>query len=223
MAPLVLPRALIFLASLWLIGSWLIAIGPMHPVHPSSASYEHGLRIMLLSLTTGVMIGWPLLRLSQTSSSAPIRQTILDVVVMLAMLQVVLWPLRLLTTWSLSRTAAIDASLTGWLLLAAAIVAAATGTPRPGPRALAMGACVGMCLLGPMLACIGLLTGGLSMSLIELSPLMAVRTLGDGGAAPVGATQWQWIVLLFGAVGATWVALLATSVIVRADPAVATR
>ena len=38
------------------------------------------------------MIGWPLLRLSQPAARLPMTQTILDVVVLLALLQVVIWP-----------------------------------------------------------------------------------------------------------------------------------
>ena len=100
---LVLPRALIFLASLWLIGSWFLAIGVRPPVQPSASSYEPGVRLMLLCVTTGLMIGWPLLRLSQATSPAPLRQTLLDLVVLLSMAQVVIWLLRLVTTWSPAR------------------------------------------------------------------------------------------------------------------------
>jgi hypothetical protein len=206
--PIVLPRALIFLASIWLIGSWLLAIGLMPPVHPSSSSYEHGMRMMMLCVTTGLMIGWPLLRLSQVSTPAPIRQTVLDLLVMISMVQVILWPLRLVTTWSISRTGAIDATLVGWLLLAGATVAATIGSDRAGPRNLAMFACLAMCLLGPALAYVGVLSGWLSYSLINLSPLMAVRVLGDGGGAPVAAEQWRWITLLYVAAAAAWTSLL---------------
>ncbi|MCP3981514.1 MAG: hypothetical protein GY716_19625, partial [bacterium] len=157
--PFVLPRALIFLASIWLIGSWMIAMGFTPPVQPSSSSYEYGLLTMLLCLASGLMIGWPLLRLSQTRSAAPIRQTVLDLVVILSMVQVIIWPLRLVTTWSLSRTAAIDATLAGWTLLAGAVVTAAITTDRRGPRNLAMIACMAMCLLGPALGVAGVMRG----------------------------------------------------------------
>ena len=140
--PLILPRGLIFLSSLWLIVSWLLAIGLRAPVQPSSASYTPAIREMLLCVTIGLMIGWPLLRLSQTCPPYPIRQTLLDLVVLLGLLQVVVWPLRLVTNWTPLRTAAIDATITGWHLLAGALVAAAVTTPRRGPRILVMIACV---------------------------------------------------------------------------------
>ena len=83
--PLLLPRGLIFLASVWLVSSWLLAIGIRAPVQPSSASYPPGVRQMLLCVAAGLMIGWPLLRLSQTRPPYPIRQTLLDLLVLLGL------------------------------------------------------------------------------------------------------------------------------------------
>lgn len=206
--PLLLPRGLIFLASLWLIASWLIAIGWRAPVEPVSASYTPGVRLMLLCMTVGLIIGWPLLRLSQRAAAHPIRQTLLDLAVLLALTQVVLWPLRLVTSWSAGRTAALDATLAGWLVLAGAIVASAIGTHRAGPRSLAMLACIGLCVLGPAGAWLGVVSGVEAMSLIDLSPLLAVLTLGQGGGAPPTAEQWRWILLLGIAGLAAWAALL---------------
>lgn len=215
----VLPRALIFLASIWLIGSWVIAIGLKRPVQPSSSSYEPGVRLMLICLTTGLMIGWPLLRLSQISTRLPMRQTILDLIVLLSMVQVVLWPLRLVTTWPVERTAAIDATITGWLLIFGAVIAAAIGSDRRGPRNLAMIVCIGLCLAGPVVTWIGLWSGVRAFALIELSPLMAVKSLGEGGGGRIRADQWQWIGLLFICAASVWLALAAWTLFQRArDP-----
>ena len=203
---------LIFLSAVWLIGCWLVAIGVRPPLQPSSASYEPQVRIMLLCLTSGFMIGWPLLRLSQSPSRAPGRQTLLDLLVLISMLQVVLWPVRLVTTWSVLRTAAIDATMAGWLLLAGAMVAAGSGSVQPGPRTLAMLGCLGLCFLGPILAVLGLMSGIDAMGLIELSPLMAMLTLGDGGSSPITRTQWSWVVLLHGSAAAVWLSYLVWSI-----------
>ena len=191
---LLMPRSLIFFASLWLIGSWMLAIGFRPPVQPSAASYEPGVRLMLLCVSTGLMIAWPLFRLSQVESPHPLRQTMLDLVVLLSMVQIVIWPLRLVTTWSLLRAAAIDITLAGWVLIIGAIIASATGASKGGPRSLAMLAC--LCL-----------TNVNGVALIELSPFMAVRSLGDGGGSPLTIEQWRGICLLLAAVVAVWAAL----------------
>lgn len=211
--PLLLPRGLIFVASIWLIASWMISLGLRTPVQPSSASYTPGVRRMLLCVTIGLMIGWPLLRLSQSRPWRPIAQTWLDLMVLIGLVQVVVWPLRLVTTWTPWRTAAIDATITGWLLLAGAIVAAGIASNRSGPRIIGMFACIGLCLLGPALAWLGVMSGVQALELVGLSPLMAVHTLSEGISTHPSPMQWQWIGLLGFADLAVWIALaLATQV-----------
>ena len=53
--PLELPRGLIFLAALWLIGSWAITMGLSTPVQISSASYTPNFRRMLMCVVIGLM------------------------------------------------------------------------------------------------------------------------------------------------------------------------
>jgi hypothetical protein len=194
--PLLLPRGLIFLASLWLIGSWLIAIGVRAPVQPSSASYTPGVRLMLLCVTTGMMTCWPLLRLSQSRPPYPILQTLLDLCVLVGLVQVVVWPLRLVTNWTPLRTAAIDATLIGWVMLAGALMAAAITSDRRGPRNLAMATCIAMCLLGPAMAWIGTIVGIDVMPLASVSPLMEIRSLAEGGGTLPAQMHWQRVTIL---------------------------
>jgi hypothetical protein len=202
--PIILPRGLIFISAFWLLGSWVIAMGWRTPVQISSASYTPNFRLMLLCIVIGLMIGWPMLRLSQRSQGLPMLHTLLDLSVLISLVQVILWPLRLITPWTASRAAAIDATICGWILLAGAVVASAIGTAKAGPRNLAMLVCVGLCLLGPALATIGFQTGFNDIELIELSPLIAVRTLTEGGSSQPTPQQWQWIVLLGVAGGLAW-------------------
>lgn len=99
-----LPRGLIFLSSLWLVGSWLVAIGIQPPVQPSSASYTPGVRLLLDCIAAGVTVAWPLLRFSQPACAWPIRRAVLDLIVLAALIQIVVWPMRLVTPWSVART-----------------------------------------------------------------------------------------------------------------------
>jgi hypothetical protein len=207
---LVLPRGLIFLASVWLVASWLLAIGLRSPVEASSASYTPGVRLMLICLAVGLVIGWPLLRVSQPPMPFPLRQVLLDLIVLLALVQVVVWPLRLVTAWSPARTAALDATLTAWALLAGALVASVAGSPRAGPRNLAMLGCAGMCVIGPVLALAGVgipTLEPLGRRLARIGPMLEVHTLSSGGASPPTGQQWAWIGLVGLAGVACWVGL----------------
>ena len=208
--PLVLPRGLILVASVWLIASWSVAIGFRPPVEASSASYTPGVRLMLISAVIGLVIGWPMLRLSLETAAYPIKQTVLDLVVLVALVQVVVWPLRLVTPWSPARTAALDATLVAWTVLAGAMVASAVGTQRAGPRSIAIVACLCMCLAGPTLVILGLhipSLDGLSHRLLLVGPLLEVHTLSDGGRTAPHAAEWIWISVVALAAAAAWSAL----------------
>ncbi len=214
--PLVLPRGLIFLAAIWLVVSWAVAIGFRTPVEASSASYTPGVRLMLISAAIGLIIGWPLLRVSQSRAEYPLTQTLLDLIVLLALVQVVIWPLRLVTPWSPARTAALDATLAVWTILAGALVAAATSSHRTGPRCIAIIACLTMCLVGPALALIGVeigTAGGVMPRLLQVGPLLEVHTLSHGGRTAPDGGQWMWISMVALAGTAAWAGLIAITMI----------
>lgn len=205
--PLLLPRGLILGAAVWLIFSWILSVGIDPPVESSSASYTPGVRLMLVCITIGLMIGWPLLRLSQAPKYWPISQTILDMVVLLSLVQVVIWPLRLITPWTLDRTAALDATMAAWTILAGAIIASAIGTNKFGVRNLAILACIAMCLLGPAIALLSTTTGGSAFSMVEIGPIISVHKLAEGINSRV--TWGQWLTILIPTVAAilAWSAL----------------
>ncbi len=212
--PLVLPRGLILIASIWLVTSWVLAIGVRTPVEASSASYTPGVRLMLITAAIGLVIGWPLLRLSQGEVASPMKQTILDLIVLLALVQVVIWPLRLVTPWSPARTAALDATLVAWTALTGALVASASGTHRTGPRNIAIMACVSMCVAGPVLAIIGLQfgsIGGVTHRLLRVGPLLEVYEISRGGRTAPEPGQWRWITIVALAAAAGWAVLALTT------------
>lgn len=215
--PLTLPRGLIFMASLWLIGSWLLTIGVRTPIQPVSASYTPAVRMMLLCLVVGLMVGWPLLRLSQGASPHPVGQTVLDLVVLLALTQVVVWPLRLVTPWTVGRTAGIDATISAWVLVAGAIVTAAVAAARSGVRSLAMLLCLALCLLGPAIAAWSPQPATDGAGLVRIGPLLATHELTGGGGAPLTGDQWLHIAILGAASVVAWVMVGVLMALRRSD------
>ncbi len=142
------------------------------------------------------------------------KQTILDLIVLLALVQVVIWPLRLVTPWSPARTAALDATLVAWTVLAGALVASASGTQRAGPRNIAIVACVCMCLAGPVLAIVGLQfepIAGVTHRLLQLGPLLEVYEISRGGRTAPDPGQWRWITIVALAAAAGWTVLALTT------------
>ncbi len=136
--PLTVPRGLVMLAALWIFLSWVLLFGIRPPVQPQSASYGPSLEILFISIGVGIAIGWPLLRLSSPRSSAPILQAILDGLSLVVLVQVVVWPLRLVTNWTLNRTLCVIAALTIAVALTAALLGAAHGARSAARRTVAM-------------------------------------------------------------------------------------
>lgn len=230
------PRGLILLASAWLIVAWAIHIGLRPPVQMHAASYTPGVRMLLLSVTIGICIAWPLLRLSGPPRAWPIRQALLDLVVLACLAQVAVWPLRLVTPWPPMRSAAIDACLLLWGLAVAAPVALGT---RPWERGatLMRSACMLIAVLFVGLVPIAALLAGRTPAIamrsppaIESawwteaawSPLTAIHALSGGGADAPGPHEWTLALAGGGVATIAWLAtalLLAIPVRAAARPA----
>lgn len=183
---------------------------------------------MLVCVTLGLMVAWPLMRLTRPPGVMPLRRTGLDLLVLAALLQVVVWPLRLVTPWSALRTAALDATIVGWAGLAGAAVAAAASSARAGPRCLAAAICVGMCLAGPAVAWTICGFGGEGDIgwLLCAGPVLEVLSLGGGGGGAPAPQEWRWVVLLALANAAAWTSLAVSAFLrgrcgSRAEPAAA--
>ncbi|HWB20460.1 MAG TPA: hypothetical protein VG711_09190 [Phycisphaerales bacterium] len=205
---LVLPRNLIFAASVWLIISWGLALGFATPIQPSSATYTPGVRVMFLCVVTGCLIAWPLLRLSQSVSRFPIAQTILDLLVLLSLAQIVIWPLGLLTPWPTARTAAIDLTIISSTLLIGAFIAAAIASSHATTRILAMSAACALALLGPLCAVVTLAFASVpSQSTLELSPFILIYELAAADPSPPQSSQWHCAIFLSIAACLAWLML----------------
>ena len=206
--PLILPRNLIFFAFIWLVATWFQSVGFEPPIYANAATYEPGVREMLLFVMLGLTIAWPLYRLSSPRSHWPVSQVVLDLVVLLSMVQVVLWPLRLVTTWTNPRTAALDATICFWTLIIGAFVALAMTSRNGAVRAATMLLCIVICFLAPITRWIGLTEGSYDNAAYLLSPMFGVSYLAEGGGRITSSSDWTMIALLGIAAVVSWTIVL---------------
>lgn len=212
--PLPIPRGLVFVASGWITVSWIFAMGLEPPLQPSSSVYTPAARMLLCSLVIGGMVGWPLVRLCSAIPRRPIASALMDVVTLTALLQVLLWPLRLVTSWPIARTLLIDVHGIIWLLITGGVIAIATA--KEGAIRIWM-----MLLLLTWLGLPPLLSNTFELPLIvaKISPLSHIWLLASGGpgAPPPGAWQFP-IVELAIAMVLWWVAFPARTPVEVANP-----
>ena len=154
----IMPRGLVLAWCFWLIGSWCVALW--------IDSTVPAVRWMIFASLLGLMVIWPLIRLSQditqgaarlsapgndpneTETSALTPLVILaDWFSLILVFQTVVWPLRLTTRWSVEQAAWLDAAVAAWSLLAAAIVAFGCSSRSAARRVVAMILCL-LLLLG---------------------------------------------------------------------------
>lgn len=150
--PLFVPRGLVVLSALWIFIAWVTLFGFSPPVQAQSSSYGPSIQLLFATIGVGVAIAWPMLRLAGRASSVPLTQSIFDGLAILVLLQVVLWPLRLVTAWSLSRTIALDVVLALTIVSTGALLSLASASSRPRTRTFAMMVLVVIALGPPLFA-----------------------------------------------------------------------
>lgn len=137
-------------AALWVFLSWILIFGWHPPVQSQSASYGPSLNLLYVSVGIGIVVGWPLLRLSGRPVPRPAMQAALDGFALFMLLQIVVWPLRLVTAWTLSRTLALDAAIAAAIAMTGALLALWAGRAEPAPRASAMATFVLLAMAAPL-------------------------------------------------------------------------
>ena len=147
---MILPRGLVFIVTIWIFAAWWICIGIRPPIQPTIASYLPGIRIFFAAITIGLCVAWPMLRLSERPAPAPIRQVLIDFLTIVALLHMVIWPLRLATNLPPQRMGLIDLFLFSWGAIIAAILAKSIGSRSSLERLFCMIAIVLISLMGPI-------------------------------------------------------------------------
>jgi len=173
------PRLFAFFWTVYLLAAVLGAVFWLArtPISGPSA-FSPAARTMLVVIAAGVVILWPMTRLSQLAPARPVvRAVALDLLVMLGPAQMVIWPLVFLAAWPVKVVAAVSAQLGGWGALVGGIVALAL-VARSRTGGLAGG--VWKPGVGWMSAIV---------VLVVFLPML-VRLLAGAGAGGVGAPDW---------------------------------
>jgi len=146
------PRVFALFWSVYLMGSAMLTLFAIGSASiPTAAQYQIGSAAMITMIALGSTLLWPLVRLSQASPDRPVSATLADMFVLLAPMQIVIWPLPLLTHWPLEIIASLAALLASWTLLIGVIVARGIASPHGVSRALAMLSCITLVATGPLL------------------------------------------------------------------------
>ncbi|MEM9064240.1 MAG: hypothetical protein AAGB51_01995 [Planctomycetota bacterium] len=98
----------------------------------STESYRAAARGLLLVVTLGLAVIWPVIRLSQLR---PIRESgvvvvLKDIAVLLVPVQAIVWTQLFLARWPVSALLAVTAAIGAWSLVAGGLVALAIGPSR---------------------------------------------------------------------------------------------
>jgi hypothetical protein len=183
--PLFIPRGLVVLTALWIFLSWVSLFGFQPPVQAQSASYGPSIRLLFVGIGVGISIAWPLLRLSGRRSSAPIAQCVFDALAIFVLLQVVIWPLRLVTSWSLPRALALDAAICFAVCSTGALLSIGVSAKSERTRAVMMSGFVLLTLAPAAVFLLTQLLAGGSPSMMPALLALSTPALLSQFSAPV--------------------------------------
>lgn len=193
------------MALLWavyLMGSAVLTIFTVRSLGmPSTGQLVSACRGMIIMVLLGLTMLWPMVRLSQEFPRRRWASIGADLLVLLAPVQAVLWPMPMLTHWSWSVMSGLMVLVCGWGLLAASVVMWAYAR-APGSAALRGAAALACAMFAGAapLAGLGLRLAGFEPSawLWMLSPVTAVYRLLDApsGLSPhMSGAEWYFAAL----------------------------
>ncbi|MFO0860791.1 MAG: hypothetical protein U0570_09570 [Phycisphaerales bacterium] len=119
------PRNFAFLWAIYLMLGSLLALGVVLAGGIITLdAYQPLSRGLVITLAVGVLVFWPLIRLSQvTPDEGPLLAVIKDLAIVLIPLQAVVWPQMVLARWTPDIVLAAAAAMSVWAVLLGAIVA----------------------------------------------------------------------------------------------------
>ncbi len=138
------PRVFALAWSLYLLAAVTGAIVWIVRGQTTASAAGPAARIVLVVINIGIVVGWPMVRLSQRSprDERPPRSAsgsaLVDMLIVFVPAQVIVWPLSWVARWPLEIAAAIVGLMAAWSLLTCAVVALATGPLCPSGRLLGL-------------------------------------------------------------------------------------
>lgn len=198
------PRPFAFLWTIFLLGGAVLTVlraGAVRGMEIDAARTPA--RALLVVIGVGLIIVWPLIRLSQQAPERPARAALQDLLVALCPVQAVLWPLTLIGRWNWDITLALSVYYSAWAILAGALVALGTGSRRVSDRSWWMLGAVVIAIGAPTLGLVSARVGaGMDPRYLLPSPVTApfVVTASPGGRRPIVPPDlWVWSAALAGA------------------------
>lgn len=189
----------------------------------TASSYGPAARIMLVVVAVGMIVLWPMTRLSQASPTVhPALAAFADFFVMQAPVQIIVWPLIVLANWPSDIVIGLAAMFAAWGVLVGGLVALALAGReirhardarvygRTGWMAVALALGFGAVLVQGTLMAAGVPA---PPWLLMSSPVTAIPALTGHGltgpSAPVSQAQWQAIVGTLSLAVLLWAASIA--------------
>lgn len=204
-----LPRLLLLWWSVWLLGSWMVSFGWAWSMDPSPTSQGMAVRQLLLLITLGLSVMWPVYRLSLRPPGAARLLALMDWLALIATLQVVLWPMRPLSNWTAGKIAVLDLTISAWALIIAGLIALALRSRTWRTRGLWMAGCVALVLAAPSCAIITQLIGGRSLDELPYwSPISDVWLISHRSMRTSTPVQWARFYIVGTSGVLLWVAIM---------------
>ena len=207
------PGFLVLSWSVWLLGSWVVAL----MLDPSIRA----VRWMVFSCLFGLMVLWPVVRLSQglmvregdrwRVERASRWRALLDWVVLYAVFQAVVWPLRVSTDWSFGQVLQLDLAVGVWSLFIAAVVSLGCRMVSGWGRVGVMIFCVLVLVGEPVILAwmnVGAVEGESVWWKMVFSPLEAVWSLTGPGIEWIEGAWRDEVVMVGVLAGLLWIWVL---------------
>ncbi len=149
------PRAFAVFWILFLLGSTIVSLGPAWSMGaPSYETYRPAASTLMVLCAVGLVVLWPMVRLSQAAPRHPLRAIIGDLIVLLLPLAAVVLPqaFPFMTGWPIEVAGAVMLILTGWAFAVAGVllVALSREAVGGGARWAAMAVIIAAALAAPV-------------------------------------------------------------------------